>query len=289
MQMTVGVPGHVPDFDPATIPRWARTVEELGFDALSVSDRPSWTTPEPMTALAAAAAVTERIGLLTSVVVAPLHVNAGLFATAAATIDRVAGAGRLRLGLAPGARPHDYAGAPVDFAHRGRVFDTWLDRVRAAWSGAGAGDLGPQPATPGGPPLLFGGASTPTVRRITDHGSGWIAGGLTPAEVAEFVDRLTRSFETAGRTDRPHVAVTMMTSIGDHRPGSGLDAVRAYYADLGSNMRDKAVTATVTTAESLRDAVTGYESVGVDELILTPNDRDPDTLLSLRRHLMVTV
>ena len=284
MQITVGVPGHVPDFDPATIPRWARRVEELGFDALSVSDRPSWTTPEPMTSLAVAAAVTERIGLLTSVVVAPLHVNAGLFATAAATIDRVAGAGRLRLGLAPGARPHDYA--PVDFAHRGRAFDTWLDDVRAVWSGAG--DLGPRPVTSRGPALLFGGASAAAVRRITAHGSGWIAGGLTPAEVADFVDRLTRSFETAGRTDRPHVAVTIMTSIGHHRPGSGLDAVRAYYADLGIDMCDKAVAATVSTAEALHDAVTGYESAGVDELILTPNDPDPETLLPLRRHLAVT-
>ncbi|GAA1463223.1 LLM class flavin-dependent oxidoreductase [Williamsia maris] len=269
------------------LPRWARTVEELGFDALSVSDRPSWTTPEPLTSLAAAAAVTERIGLLTSVVVAPLHANAGLFATAVATIDRVAGAGRLRLGLAPGGRPRDYDGAPVDFAHRGRAFDTWLERVRAAW--AGVDDLGPRPATPGGPALLFGGASTPTVRRITAHGSGWIAGGLTPAEVADFANRLTRSFETAGRTDRPHVAVTMMTSIGHHGSGSGLDAVRAYYADLGGDVRDKAVAATVTTMESLRDAVTGYESVGVDELIVTPNDPDPDTLLPLHSHLMVTV
>ena len=146
MQITVGVPGHVPNFDPATIPRWARRVDELGFDALSVSDRPSWT------------------------------------------------------GLAPGARSHDYAGAPVDFAHRGRAFDTWLDRVRAAWSSAG--DLGPQPATPGGPPLLFGGASTPTLRRITTHGSGWIAGGLTPAEVADFVDHLTGQRERRKSTRR---------------------------------------------------------------------------------------
>ncbi|MDF0528873.1 LLM class flavin-dependent oxidoreductase [Tsukamurella sp. 8F] len=280
MHIAIALPSHVDGFDVADIPDWARTVEQLGFDALSFTDRPSWTTSEPLTSLAAAAAVTRRIGLLTSVLLAPLYVNAGLFATATATIDRLAGQGRLRLGLAPGGRPQDYTGAPVDFADRGPAFDSWLERVRETW--AGTNQLGPRPATPGGPPLLFGGSSTPTVRRVATHGSGWIGGGMTPEQVADFITRLNASFADAGRVGRPHVAVSVMTSIGPDAPGTGVDAVAGYYEDLGAEFRDSAVAGTLTTVTALRTIADAYSRVGVDELILTPNHPEPDTLGHLR-------
>ncbi len=59
------------------------------------------------TALAAAAAVTERIRLTTDILLAPLHENTALFAKQAATIHHLSG-GRLVLGLGIGARTDDY-------------------------------------------------------------------------------------------------------------------------------------------------------------------------------------
>ena len=276
MQFSITLPGHVTGFDPATIPDWARAVEDHGFAALSVSDRPSWSTPEPLTALAGAAAVTTEVGLMSGVLLAPPYANAGAFATAAATIDGVAGPGRLRLGLAPGARPWDYAGAPVEFSERGPSFDRWLDRLRGVWDGAD--DLGPRPVTPGGPPLLFGGSSAPALRRVATAGSGWIAGGTNAAEFAGFADRVRDSWTTAGRTGLPHLAVSLMVALGPHRPGTGTDAVAAYYADLGDRHRDGAVAATLTTPDDVRTAVRDFASAGADEIILTPNDTDPATL-----------
>jgi len=67
-------------------------------------------------ALAAAAGVTERIGLATMIAIGPLR-NAALLVKQAASVDALS-AGRLTLGLAVGARLDDYAAAGVD--HRGR-------------------------------------------------------------------------------------------------------------------------------------------------------------------------
>lgn len=100
MKLSVAIPGHIRAFRIGTVPDWAREIERLGFDGMSVTDRRAWPTPEPMTSLAAAAAVTTRIQLFSSVVLAPPRGSASTFASEAATVDHLAGGGRLRLGLA---------------------------------------------------------------------------------------------------------------------------------------------------------------------------------------------
>ncbi|TNY38100.1 LLM class flavin-dependent oxidoreductase [Thermomonospora catenispora] len=95
-----------------------RAVPNAGFAALSVSDRLVWTTPEPLTAPAAAVGATSRIRLLTSVLPAPLRADRARFAEAVTTLDRLAGAGRLQPVLAPGPHENDFAVGGVDYASR---------------------------------------------------------------------------------------------------------------------------------------------------------------------------
>lgn len=279
MLIGIALPGHVRSLKPEDIPDWARAVEDAGFDTFAVSDRAAWSTPEPLTTLAAAAAVTHRVGLFSSVVLAPLRGHPGLFASSAATVDALAGPGRLRLGLAPGGRPSDYVGSPVAFGERGKIFDSWLRDVRATWAGAG---LGPVPVTAGGPPLLFGGGSAQTIRRVVAHGVGWVAGGMTPEEFMTFAQRLRTAFTAAGRSGTPRLVVSVMVSLGPERADTGIAAVRDYYADLGQDFVAKAIAHTVTSAGQLRAAIADYRLAGADEVILTPNDLDPDHVGILR-------
>ena len=87
--------------------------------------------------------MTERIRLVTDILLAPLHSNSALLAKQAATIDSLSG-GRLELGLAPGAREDDYALSGVDIKQRGRVFDRQLEELTQHW--AGSTGVGPAPA-----------------------------------------------------------------------------------------------------------------------------------------------
>jgi len=97
----------------------AREVEAAGFHALYAADHPG-SMAAPFVALAAAAAVTERIQLGTCVV------NAGVWeplalASEAATLDVVSG-GRAVLGVGAGHTPQEWTAA-------GRPFPTASDRV----------------------------------------------------------------------------------------------------------------------------------------------------------------
>ncbi|HEX5622105.1 MAG TPA: LLM class flavin-dependent oxidoreductase, partial [Solirubrobacteraceae bacterium] len=155
MDVGIGLPNTVPGVDKAGIVDFARTAEEAGFSSLGTIDRTAYGNYESLIALAAAAAVTERIGLVTDILIAPLHSNTALFAKQAATIDHLSG-GRLVLGLAPGGRQDDYEIGGVDFSRRGRLFDRQLEDLAGFWRGDGG--VGPAPAN-GRPGLLIGGTS----------------------------------------------------------------------------------------------------------------------------------
>ena len=88
---------------------------------------------EPLITLAAAAAVTSRVRLMTTVLLAPLR-GAGLLAKQAATIDALSG-GRLTLGLSVGGREDDSRAAPASFHDRAHRFKEQLDLMKRIWSG----------------------------------------------------------------------------------------------------------------------------------------------------------
>src|SRR3982751_156332 len=109
MEIGIGLPNAVRDVDRRGIVDWARRAEAAGFSSLGTIDRIVYPNYESLIALAAAAAVTERIRLLTSVLLAPLRPTP-LLAKQAMSVDNISG-GRLELALADGGREDDYAEA----------------------------------------------------------------------------------------------------------------------------------------------------------------------------------
>jgi alkanesulfonate monooxygenase SsuD/methylene tetrahydromethanopterin reductase-like flavin-dependent oxidoreductase (luciferase family) len=107
MRIGIGLPNPVPDTEGDTLVEWARRSEEAGFSTLATIDRVVYPSYDSLISLAAAAAVTERIGLMTNILLAPLR-NEVLLTKESASVDRLS-AGRLTLGLAVGGRPDDPA------------------------------------------------------------------------------------------------------------------------------------------------------------------------------------
>ena len=113
----------------------AVAVEAAGFDAFALTEHPipgaNWLahgghqTLDPFVGLAFAAAVTERIKLLTHLSVVPYR-NPFLLAKTAATLDRCS-QGRFVLGLGAGYHKTEFFALGVDFDERNALFDEALE------------------------------------------------------------------------------------------------------------------------------------------------------------------
>src|ERR671921_1699078 len=177
MDIGIGLSATIPGTRGSLILDWAKRADSGPFSSLGILDRMVYPNYEPLITLAAAAAVTSRVRLMTTVLLAPLR-RAGVLAKQAATIDALSG-GRLTLGLGVGGREDDFKAAPASFHDRARRFEQQLDLMKRIGSGEPVSDevgpVGPPPAQAEGPELLIGGYSAVPIRRV----GGWGGGGIS--------------------------------------------------------------------------------------------------------------
>src|SRR6266540_3397367 len=206
MEVGVGLPAGVPGTPGDLVLEWARRADSGPFASAGVIDRVAYGNYDPFLSLAAAAAVTSRLRLVTMVVIGPLR-NQAMLAKQAASLDALSG-GRLTLGVAIGARHEDYDVMGIDHRDRGRRFDQQLAYLREAFQDSGP--IGPRPAQPDGPDLLVGGSTGRAFARMARYGAAYLrdyyaftgpfaeriaAGNLTSPQM---VKDLVRGYEEAG-------------------------------------------------------------------------------------------
>jgi alkanesulfonate monooxygenase SsuD/methylene tetrahydromethanopterin reductase-like flavin-dependent oxidoreductase (luciferase family) len=276
VQIGIGLPNPVLDV-PGRLPvAWARRAEERGFSSLATIDRIAYPNYDSLTVLAAAAAVTERIGLVTNILLGPAYSPAPL-AKVTASIDQLSG-GRFTLGLGVGGRPDDFQVAGRSFADRGRRFDADLELLHQAWAGepvAGSPfPVGP-PTTRGRIPLLIGGRPELAAPRAARWDAGFTLGGAPPAMAAGAIDAFRREWERAGGTGQPRVLALTYFSLGEEHTAESLHNLRSYYGFLGDWAEQIAGGASRTPA-AVKETADAFEAAGVDELIFDPTVADLD-------------
>jgi probable F420-dependent oxidoreductase len=217
---------HLPQYGrvarPGAITRAAQHAEALGFADVWISDHivhpaeqnyPSPYLLDPIVTLAWAAAVTENIGLGTSVLVLPQH-NPLELANMLATIDNLSG-GRLTIGVGVGWSAREFDALGYDFANRGARTDEIIHLLRTAWNDDPASFHGdhyafddirvvPRPAHH--IPIWVGGGSERAYRRGVELGDGYQIIGVTPEEAVPVIARLRR--------DRPEPIFTISLRTG---------------------------------------------------------------------------
>jgi alkanesulfonate monooxygenase SsuD/methylene tetrahydromethanopterin reductase-like flavin-dependent oxidoreductase (luciferase family) len=249
---------------------WSRLADQRGFSSVGTLDRVVYGNYEPLVALAGAAAVTERIRLTTTLLLAPLRTNHALFAKAAASLDRLSG-GRLVLGLGVGSREDDFTVGGVDLHTRGKAFDTLLERAVAAWRGELG--VGPEPLTPGGPPVLIGGQAPATFRRMARYGVGWISGGGGPGLFRKAAPAAREAWSAAGREGAPRLVAIGYYALGPNARAAADQYLHHYYGFLGQ-VADFITAGALVSAEQVATAVGEFTEAGCDELVLFPCDPD---------------
>jgi probable F420-dependent oxidoreductase len=217
---------------PDSVVRIARAAEQAGFGSIALTEHPApsakWLAAgghesfDPLSALAFVAGVTERIRLLTYLLVLPYR-NPLLAAKQAATVDVLSG-GRLTLGVGTGYLRSEFVALGADFAERNELFDEAIEVMTGAWRTpafhykgrhftALAQTQRPKPVQRPHPPLWVGGNGHRSRQRVARLGQGWTpllkdavqarttrtAALSSPASLAGAVAELRELTEAAGR------------------------------------------------------------------------------------------
>jgi alkanesulfonate monooxygenase SsuD/methylene tetrahydromethanopterin reductase-like flavin-dependent oxidoreductase (luciferase family) len=272
MRVGIGLPNTNAGADRDRMINWARAADLGPFSSLAVLDRVTYGSLEPMTVLAAASAVTERVRLATMIVIGPIR-NTTMLAKEAATIDVLSG-GRLTLGIAIGARKDDYNATDGPFHTRGDVLTHQLGEMRRLWTGD---DIGPKPVQEGGPQILVGGMTDIAYARVARFADGFAHNGGPPRVFAAAADKVRAAWSDGGRPGRPLIWGQGYFALGDDVVEPGRDYLRDYYAFTGP-FAEKIAQGMLTTPQAILQFVRGYEDAGCDELVLFPTSARIDQL-----------
>ncbi|GAA3582173.1 LLM class flavin-dependent oxidoreductase [Amycolatopsis ultiminotia] len=277
MHIGIGLPNQVRDVAASVLPQWAEQAEQAGFSTLATTGRYAYPSVSDTVALAAAAGATTTIGLLSAVLLAPTWPGA-LLAKEIAGIDGVSG-GRLTLGVGVGSSKDEFSVPGHGIHGRGARLDADLATYRDVWNGEPVGG-GPNPAVPSGTrqvPLLFGGYSASTLRRMVRWGDGYIGGSLPLAMTSPSFEAARRAWQEAGRNGSPKLVVLAYFALGDRETGQA--NIRDFYRLAPAEIAANAVLC--TTPEMIKQLIADYSGLGVDEIIFVPATDNLDDLTRL--------
>lgn len=257
-------------------------LEQCRYDSVWFSERVSGWTPDPVVAMAFAAARTTKLKLGMSVMVLPGR-NPALVAKELASLD-VLSNGRLLpafgLGVADGA---EQAAFGVRREDRAPLFDETLAVIRRLWTEDNVVHEGrflrlsgvtvrPHPAQRP-PDVWLGGFAPSELRRVGRLADGWLPSFLTPADAGAKKVDVERAAADAGRViDPEHFGALIIYSL-DGDVGPLVERVRARRPDV-----DIADLVPVGAA-AIRDHLRRYIDEGFSKFVLVPaGSRDKDQL-----------
>lgn len=283
------LPTRGPLAHPTALESLVRHGEALGFHSVCIADHivlpvraeskypytlsgafPANDALEQLALVAFVAAKTERLRLVTSVLIAPYR-NPVVTAKALATIDVLSG-GRLTVGVGVGWLREEFVAlhAP-DFDRRGAVSDEYIRIFKTLWTGEAVSFQGqfyafdavwclPRPVQRPHPPIWVGGHSRAALRRAAQLGDGWHPVGATPSipllpdEMRVRVAELRRLAAAAGR-DPSALTISFKAPLYD-------TAVTALGGDGGARRPFTG------TPDQIAEDITTYADLGVEELIV---------------------
>ncbi|MFZ0192175.1 MAG: LLM class flavin-dependent oxidoreductase [Streptosporangiaceae bacterium] len=231
MRFAIAIPQFYSDgeFDPAAFQAYLGRAEELGFDSAWTQEQllGAWNQLAPIETMTYAAACTRRLRLGCTVFVSTLYSPVHL-AKSLSTLDQLS-RGRIEIGVGTGGPRRPFAAFGVDPRRYVARFTEGIELMKALWTQPRVTFDGefwqlqdeamePKPFQKPYPPLWFGAASEPALRRAVRRGDGFFGAGSTPtARFAEQVAVVRAALAEAGRPAESFpIAKRVYVAIDDH-------------------------------------------------------------------------
>lgn len=273
MKISICLPYMKKSITRRTILDWCARIEQGPFHSLSCGERITGYTLEMRNTLAFAAAVTERVRIVPSLYVLPMH-SAVWAAKEIATLDLLSN-GRVTVTVGVGGREVDYRAVEASFSHRHEKQDQQIATMKNIWAGhapfAGADPVGPTPVQLGGPPILAGVMGPKATARAAHWADGVYSFSMTgsAAETAGFFKTAERAWQVAGRETPPQKVGGFWYCLADNAEEKMKDYVYDYLKILGDNIaRPVANSMKNFDKYTIKDTLAEMASTGCEEVFL---------------------
>ena len=273
---------------PENVVNFAKKCEAMGCQSMWTIDRIAYDNLEPLTVLAAAAGVTQKIRLGTSVLLGNLR-HASHVAKILSTLDFISN-GRVTLGLGFGSRESDYKAVEIPFEHRGSRAVEQVQLMKRLWSEDSVTfkgkfysvenlSVGPKPIQKPHPPIWTGGSAEVALKRAGTWADGFICGSSAIPDFPSTWEKIAGYARAAGR-DPNRIRKAGLTFMAIHDDQSKAvraveDYVMRYYGRLRA---DVANTSLVGSPAAIAERMGAFLSRGLDTLIIGVADADPRQL-----------
>lgn len=283
MEVGMTLPVTEPGWSRDILVQWADKIDQGPFSSLALGERIFFPSPEIIATLSACAVITQRVKLISTVMILPMH-HPIMAAKQLATIDMIS-EGRLIVGVGTGGRAEDYlaSGAgPRD--RRVSVMASHVETMRSIWAGrhevAGAlRPVEPMPVQAGGPKILAGVMGPKGLASAATWADG-IAGMSITGEVDDIVQSMgaaKSAWLEAGTTQPCVFYSSFWFALGDRADQQIQTHLNRYlnWLDQPSREAMASVAGFRGTAGNLRDRLRSLADAGVDEMLLIPTSIDP--------------
>ncbi|NQZ95196.1 MAG: LLM class flavin-dependent oxidoreductase [Myxococcales bacterium] len=283
MKIGMNLPVMEPGLDRGVLLEWIRRIDEGPFSSVALGERIAFTNPEVLTTLAACAAVTQRVRIVSTVVVLPIH-DPVLLAKQLATID-VLSDGRLSVGVGIGGREEDYRSVSADLSmKRNAALPGLVDTLRRVWAGERVVDtlepVGPEPVQPGGPEVLAGALGPKAVTMAASWADG-ICGfdwGPSLEGIESTFSRARDAWKQVGREEAPRLITSFWFALGEAARDQVSSHLRRYMNYMDADVVEDLLPTTgfAGSGAELVSLLARVEDLGADEVLLTPTNASPD-------------
>lgn len=272
---------------PLYVINFAKKCEAMGIHSLWIIDRVAYDNLEPLTVLAAAAGVTEKIRLGTSVLLPALR-HPTLLAKTVATLDFLSN-GRVNLGIGFGSRENDFTALEIPYERRGSRAVEAIQLMKRIWAEDNVSytgkffhlqnlTIGPKPLQ-NSIPIFTGGSAEISLKRAGTWADGYICGSSGIAEFPATWDKIAGYASAAGRNpDKIAKASLAFMAINNDKAKAVKtveDYTMRYYGRIRTAVEPVSI---VGNPDQCVEKINYFFSKALDTLIIGVADPDPRQL-----------